>query len=81
MSKKALLVSDTHNCLNVLQHIVNKEDFDFVIHSGDFANITEEEKHSPEAQNNGVEIYKNTIEILKSKGKPIIAIPGNVRVI
>ena len=78
-----LIVSDSHTEYENLTEIVNKEkeNIDFIIHSGDFANIKFEEKESPEVQQKGLEIYKRTIDILKEAQKPIICVPGNVKFI
>ena len=75
-----LLVSDTHEAYDILREIVNKEseNIDYIIHSGDFANIPDPEKHIPEIQAKGLQIYIDTLAILKSSGKPVICVPGNV---
>ena len=82
MELKFLIVSDTHEAYEILEEIVSKEseNIDFIIHSGDYANIKYEEKHLPEVQDQGLEIYKTTIEILKKAQKPIFTVPGNVNV-
>lgn len=77
---KFLLVSDTHAGFENLTEIVRREigNFDYVIHSGDFANILDSEKHLVEEQKKGEDIYRETLRVLKTGGKPVICIPGNV---
>ena len=77
---KFLLVSDTHEAYDLLREVVSKEsgNIDYIIHSGDFSNITYPEKDIPEVQAKGLQAYVETISILKSSGKPVICVPGNV---
>ena len=77
---RILIVSDSHKEYTTLEEIIEKESngIDMIIHSGDFANITEEEKHLEEIQQDGLEVYTKTINILKRLNKPIICVPGNV---
>jgi Icc-related predicted phosphoesterase len=81
MEIKILVVSDTHAAYDVLDKVVEKEKeaIDCIIHSGDFANLQPDQKHLLEAQLEGLEVYENTIKILKKAGKPIVCVPGNVK--
>lgn len=79
-SKTILLVSDSHEGYANLEKIIETEgsQVDYIIHSGDFGTIMEEEKHLPEIQQKGLTAYQSTIDILKRAGKPIFCVPGNV---
>ena len=82
MEIRLLIVSDTHEGYNNLIDIVAREseNIDIIVHCGDFGNMQAEEKHLQEVQEEGREIYLRTINFLKQAGKPIVSIPGNVRI-
>lgn len=81
VEKVFLIVSDSHKAYENLEEIVAREGskIDYIIHSGDFANIMDPEKHIKEVQEDGLAVYQTSIDILKKAGKPIFCVPGNVK--
>jgi Icc-related predicted phosphoesterase len=79
MRLKLLLLSDTHAAFSTISQILSENlDSDLIIHSGDFANIKDQEKHLSSAQSSGYTIFTETISLLQSLNKPIVLVPGNV---
>lgn len=77
MKLKILCVSDTHEAFEILDKIVNTEkDIDLIIHSGDFASI---DGWDETKQSLALEVFNRTVEIMRSSGKPVICVLGNVK--
>jgi Icc-related predicted phosphoesterase len=78
MRVKILSVSDTHEAFETLESVVDKEaDVNIVLHSGDFASIDGWDLNK---QDEALEVFRRTVEILKKSGKPVLCVPGNVRI-